>query len=151
FSVILRNPINANLTAPSLSTITIVDDERQRAGSIAGQFNFSTNFYLVTEFEGDTYSPNVIATSRNSAGCVFPTNRLIISANYRDVLGAMITVNRTGGAQGRVMVDYDTIDLFDPFCGFGVIIGTITNAFADCDYAPTHGTLVFDHLQTSTN
>src|SRR5439155_9072995 len=46
FKVILRNPLKANLEPPSSATVTIIDDERQRAGSVAGQFNFSTNVYL---------------------------------------------------------------------------------------------------------
>src|SRR5439155_23927207 len=128
FKVILRNPVNANLEPPSVATVTIIDDERQRAGSVAGQFNFSTNVYLVTEYEGATFSPFLLVSTRNNAGCISATNRMDISANYRDVLGAMVTVNRTGGSQGKIMVDYDTVDVFDPFCGLGFVFPT--NAFA---------------------
>lgn len=54
--------------------------------------------------------------------------------SQRVVPGTWITVTRTGGTDGRILVDYQTQD------------GTATNGL---DYVSTSGTLTFDDFQTS--
>src|SRR6185369_6849336 len=56
----------------------------------------------------------------------------------RSALGVLVTVVRTNGSSGRVMVDYRTVD-------------NSGTAIPNIDYFPVSGTLVFDDYQMSTN
>jgi uncharacterized delta-60 repeat protein/uncharacterized repeat protein (TIGR01451 family) len=120
----------ASLGTQNTAVVNIRDDETTDPRRPAGQFQFSSPIYNVTENE----------TTPSFWG--FP----IRTINGRNVPGALITVTRTGGSTGRVMVDYSTVDDFTTSCfntnGIGV---------ANCDYTPRRGTLVFDDFQTSTN
>ena len=110
----------AVLGAFSNAVVTIVDDETANFVSTAGEFNFSSpalfgfGGYLVTDQE----------------------SFLSAADNFRSVPGALITVIRTNGTTGRVLVDYDTED---------------ATATEFLDYTPQHGTLIFDDFQMSTN
>jgi uncharacterized delta-60 repeat protein len=127
----LFNPTGgASLGTPSSAVLTIRDDETAPFISSAGQFRFSSSSYRVTENE------TIIAP--------FETP---IPAFRRGVRGALITVSRDGGSTGRVLVDYSTVDDFSLLCGDP----TNSTAVPFCDYNPVSGTLIFDHLQTSTN
>ena len=100
------------------------------ADSAAGAFNFSSSNYTVTAFESlpGPFTPSLGV------------------ANLHDTPGALITVTRTGGARGRVMVDYATVDDFTIPCGS---TERPDAAVPNCDYIPTNGTLVFDDYQMS--
>ena len=112
------------------AVLTIIDDESAAIVSPAGEFNFSSWIdsagtglpYLVTMDETD-FTPFCYPGYFIDRG--------------RSALGALITVVRTNGSTGKVMVDYRTVDTgsADPFC----------------DYTPVSGTLVFDDFQNSTN
>ncbi|MBI5387363.1 MAG: trypsin-like serine protease [Verrucomicrobia bacterium] len=115
------------LTLGSLSNavLTIQDDETIPPPSPAGELNFSSYLdiwpYEVTENETFPYSCG-------NAG---------VPPWHRSALGALITVVRTNGNTGRVLVDYATVP-------GGTAVPYI-------DYTPTNGTLVFDDFQMSTN
>jgi uncharacterized delta-60 repeat protein/uncharacterized repeat protein (TIGR01451 family) len=125
----LRNATGADgIGCISNAVLTIIDDESLPIVSTAGEFNFSSYLqfgipYEVTENETDF-----------DLFCypVSPPDR------ERSALGALITVVRTNGSTGRVLVDYTTVDF----------AGTAVPYF---DYIPTNGTMVFDDFQMSTN
>jgi len=133
FNVTLSNPTGvASLGRIATATVTIVDDETAAIVSTAGEFNFSSYlndgaFYLASEFETFLYP--------NPPGCGAPYT--ILNPPERTADGVLITVVRTNGSTGRVLVDYSTVD--DGF------------AIPFVDYIPISGTLVFDDSQTSTN
>ncbi len=126
----LSNPTGiATLGQITNATLTIVDDETILQGSEAGEFNFSSYlnngvFYLGSEFEGNFIFP-----------CV--NQRYTFFGPERDAPGILVTVIRTNGISGRVMVDFDTPE------GGGAV--------PFVDYTPVSGTLVFDDGQMSTN
>jgi uncharacterized delta-60 repeat protein/uncharacterized repeat protein (TIGR01451 family) len=120
----------ASLGSQNTAVLTILDDETVRPRSTAGQFEFSSVDYLVTEDES----------------IIGPIPDLPIPPFRRGVRGALITVVRNGGSTGRVLVDYSTVDDPSVICN-----NTNTLAAPNCDYVPTRGTLVFDDFQTSTN
>ncbi len=109
------------------AVLTIVDDETASIASTAGEFNFSTwvanDVYMVTEDESDF-----------SKAC-YPGYFI---DRERSALGALITVVRTNGSTGRVLVDYSTVD-----------VGGTAQPFID--YEPVSGTLMFDDHQMSAN
>jgi hypothetical protein len=124
----LSNPVGVNLGFLSNAVLVIEDDETVIPPNIAGEFNYSAYFtplgaYLVTENE----------TCLLACG----DDDYIIQTPDRTVYGALVTVVRTNGNIGRVMVDYETS-----------LGGT---AIPNVDYIPVSGTLIFDHLQQSTN
>jgi len=124
----LSNPQGgAVLGCLSNAVLTIIDDDTLALPSIAGEFTFSSylNFgvpYRVTENET---TPNALC------GAFVPSLLL----PDRSAPGAIITVVRTNGSTGRVLVDFST----EPG-GF---------ALPGFHYYPTNGTLVFDDFQTS--
>lgn len=95
FTVVLSNVVGATLTANDNATVTIFDDETVPFVSPAGQFNFSADTYRVTENES---FPGPFGN--------IPANW---SLNPRLALGAVVTVTRTEGATGRVLVDCMTV------------------------------------------
>ncbi|MFM1768765.1 MAG: hypothetical protein RJA22_1294 [Verrucomicrobiota bacterium] len=120
----LSNPLGgAVLGAVSNAVLTIVDDETPPAINLSGRLEFALNFFGCTEFETQP----------------FPGGSSAFSERH-NISGALVTVNRLGGSVGRILVDYATVD--DPLFG-GAVPGL--------DYQSVSGTLVFDHLQTSTN
>jgi uncharacterized delta-60 repeat protein len=141
FGVVLTDTVNAMLNDYSLETVSIVDDETLRFASMAGEFNFSAQLYRVTENE------SIPAALFNPAGTLPSVNNL--NPNDRDPLGAVITVNRLNGSTGKVLVDYQTIDLIDPTVCNATNRGT--NAVSPCDYLPRAGTLTFLDGQTSSS
>ncbi|MDB6033881.1 MAG: hypothetical protein JWM16_4219 [Verrucomicrobiales bacterium] len=102
----------------------------------AGQFNFSASEFRVTENE----------TFPAPFGNIPPAWFL----NPKLVRGALVTVVRTGGSRGKVLVDYTTINNFALPCG-SASPSSAGLAVPNCDYYPTSGTLVFDDFQMSTN
>jgi len=129
FYIGLQNPSGASLNAFSTAGVTIVDDESLPVVSDAGQFNFSSSFYTMNALEG---------TVR-------------YGGQPEDVPGVIITVNRTGGSVGKVLVDCATVS---NVTGTNVTCFSTnrTIALPGCDYIlVTNRTLVFDNLQTSTN
>lgn len=126
----LSNPTGgATLGLLTNAVLTIVDDETSAIVSSAGEFNFSSYlndgaFYLASEFETFIYPCGDAPYT-------------ILNPPERTADGVLITVTRTNGSSGRVLVDYATVDdgLSVPFL----------------DYIPVNGTLVFDDHQMSTN
>ena len=93
--------------------LTITDDELLPKGSSAGILQFNYASYEVTGLEGDVQAD------------ISP-------------MGARITVTRTSGSDGRIMVDYSTVAIPG-----GAVVGQ--------NYGATAGTLVFDDFQTSAS
>ena len=135
FFVLLSNPTGgAVLGIASNATVTILDNETVPSPLHAGQFQFSAATYRATQYE--TYN-----------GGSHP--------GWLSAPGALITVTRTNGSTGRVMVDFSATNVFISTNIFGT--NNLTNFFAirpavpGLDYIPTNGTLVFDDFQMSTN
>lgn len=128
--LMLFNPQGgALLGCVATAVLTIEDDETLGQPNIAGEFNFSTylNFgfpYFATENET---TPNAFCGN---------TFQSIIQPD-RNAPGAIVTVVRTNGSTGKVLVDFST----EPG-GF---------ATPGVDYYPTNGTLVFDDYQNSAS
>lgn len=130
FNLTLSNPVGlAVLGRISEAVVTIEDDETIIQASQAGEFNFSSYlnnglFYLASEYESFIYpcgnAPYVI-----------------LNPPERSARGVLVTVVRTNGSSGRVLIDYETAEG-----------GT---AIPFLDYTPASGTLVFDDHQMSTN
>ncbi len=112
------------------AVLTIVDDETKTVVSEAGEFNFSA---WIDSQGLDPYYYGTMNETDFDFFC-YPGNFV---DRERSPLGMLVTVVRTNGSKGKVMVDYRTVDngLALPFC----------------DYTPVSGTLVFDEFQTSTN
>lgn len=126
----------ASLGTLTNAVVTIIDDEFVPLPEIAGEFNFST--YLTTNFNTFVgFSPFYQVTENETA--IFPCGREIKTRWIPDrtAYGAVVTVTRTKGASGRVMVDFATAEG-----------GT---AIPGLDYTPTNMTLIFDDYQMSTN
>jgi uncharacterized delta-60 repeat protein len=126
----LFNPTGvAVLGRTAQATLVIEDDETQAFLSVAGEFNFSTylnggTFFLASEYETFIYPCGNAAYT-------------VINAPDRSAPGVLVTVTRTGGSTGRVLVDYETSEG--------------GSAIPFVDYTPVDGTLVFDDHQMSTN
>lgn len=110
------------------AVLTIEDDDVVVQSNVAGEFNFSAFYntfgaYIVTENE--TF--------------IAPCGRELkqIWLPDRTAYGAIVTVVRTNGSTGRVLVDYET-------ASGGTAIPFV-------DFIPVSGTLVFDDFQMSTN
>ena len=88
----------------------------------AGVFNFSAAEYRATEREAIVQGTSSVS--------VRP--------------GVLVTVTRTMGATGRVLVDYSTDDDCALSCG-------PSRALPNDDYEPAHGTLLFDDYQMSAS
>ncbi|MGC8744193.1 MAG: Calx-beta domain-containing protein, partial [Verrucomicrobiia bacterium] len=127
FGVRLYDPQNgAILGSANTAMITIIDNEAVESPSQAGQFEFSSFTYRVTERE----------------------NTISRTDQYRSILGALVTVNRLNGSTGRIMVDYVVTN--EPISQ-PPVPGLYRPAVPYLDYIPASGTLVFDDGQTSTN
>src|SRR3954469_332554 len=117
-----RGNTNALATA-SITIALIVSVGAHAEGLPAGVFNFSAAEYRATDFES-------------------------IQWDRSDVPGLFITVTRTLGSAGRVLIDYSTDDngalAYNPTNGS-------TRALPGSDYYPVHGTLVFDDYQMSAS
>ncbi|HXG47945.1 MAG TPA: Calx-beta domain-containing protein, partial [Methylomirabilota bacterium] len=110
------------------AVVVINDDETSEIVTEAGEFNFSSYlnngiFYLATEYE-----TSIAPAAREP---------YTITGRDRTAPGVLVTVVRTNGARGRVLVDYATAP------------GGTAIPFSD--YLPVQGTMVFDDYQTSTN
>lgn len=101
--------------------------------SIAGHFEFTTNVLTVTEAES---FPGFLSGNGNFNG--YNGN------DTRDLQGAVVTIRRTGGYTGRVVVDYV---IRDNTARAGFEYGTVTNSTA----VPVAGRITFDDWQMSTN
>jgi uncharacterized repeat protein (TIGR01451 family)/uncharacterized delta-60 repeat protein len=164
----LSNPTGEVLLGGlSNSVATILDDETPPFVSPAGEFNivwpdpplqgsapppivglpFGFGFlfssfpnYVVTENETATFASGPSGTTVNQ----YPA---------RSARGAVITVQRSAPAVGRVLVDYYTTNLFVTNAIFTNIINIASNPIARpiLDYTPVSGTLVFDDYQMSAN
>ena len=122
----LSNPVGATLGASSNAVLTIVDDEATLQTNQSGTFQFTTTQFRASEYEDDRWN-----------------------FDSETITGIEITVTRTNGTMGRVLVDYYTTNnpaLTNPAGLFGV-----RAAVPNRDYLPTSGTLIFDDFQTSTN
>ncbi len=127
----LSNPSGpASLGRITNAVLTIQDDETLLQPSLAGEFIFSSYLNGGVFYTGSEYEGNFVAPAGNGQPYT------IIGAR-RDVPGVLVTVVRTNGNRGRVLVDYETVD------------GGSAIPFAD--YTPLTGTLVFDDYQMSTN
>lgn len=115
-NVALSSAVGATLVSPSTATISILDDETGPFGLSAGQLNFSSAVYTVTDREG-----------------------LVSGNNLPSYTGAMITITRSGGARGKISVDYSTV--VDPLGG----------ATTNVDYTPVSGRVTLSDYQMSTN
>jgi len=125
-NLMLSNPQGgATLGFPTNAVLTIIDDESQAIPNTSGEFNFSSAIYFVTEDE--TFPAPFFDIDERGE----------VLAPDHCAYGALITVVRTNGATGRVLVDYAT-----------VAGGT---AIAGINYNPVSGTLIFDDYQMSTN
>jgi uncharacterized delta-60 repeat protein len=122
------------------AVLVIVDDDLVVPQNISGEFNFSTyydtNIHWLTSFFGPGY---FVTENEGDADSFFSCGRQLLGVIGPDraALGALVKITRTGGAVGRVMVDWATVEG-----------GT---AIAGQDYTPTNGTAIFDDFQMSTN
>jgi uncharacterized delta-60 repeat protein len=113
------------------AVLVIEDDETLSIPATSGEFNFSSYvnnglIYQVSEFESSIFP------------CGDPPGEPYrFFGPEREVLGALVTVVRTNGSRGRVLVDYQTAEG--------------GSALPFVDYTPAQGTLVFDDFQMSTN
>ncbi len=98
------------------AVLTITDDELLPKGSDSGVLQFNYANYVVTGLEGDEG----------------------LNAGNAEDLGARITVVRTAGTAGRILVDYTTVAIPGE-----AIVGQ--NFFA------TSGTLIFNDFQSSAS
>ena len=122
----LANPVGATLAAGSNAVLTIVDDESLVQTNQSGTFQFTTTLYRASDFEDDRWP-----------------------FDSETITGIEITVTRTNGTKGRVLVDYYTTNnpaLTNRIGAFGT-----RAAVPYSDYVPTSGTLIFDDFQMSTN
>ena len=113
------------------AVLTIVDDETRAIVSTAGEFNFSS--WVDSAGTGLSYVTTMNESDFNPF--CYP---LYFIDRGRSALGVLVTVVRTNGSTGRVMVDYRTVD-------------NSGTAIPNIDYFPVSGTLVFDDYQMSTN
>ena len=128
----LSNPRNGlALGYLTNAVLTILDDETQAIVSGAGEFNFSV--WVDAAGTGLPY----LGTMNESDFDPFCYPLYFIDRG-RSALGMLITVVRTNGGSGKVLVDYRTVE------GSGT-------AIPNFDYFPVSGTLVFDDYQMSTN
>ena len=127
----LTNP-QGGLTLGYLTNavLTIVDDETRVTTSQAGEFNFSS------WIQSTGLDPFYYGTMNETDFDFWCYPGYFIDRN-RSPLGMLVTVVRTNGNQGKVLVDYETLN----------------NGFAlpFCDYTPVKGTLVFEEYQNSAS
>lgn len=109
---------NAVVGFPSFATIAILDDETGAEGLGAGVFNFSHAAYFATDSEGND----------GMGGTYLRPGQGLNPA------GAYVTITRSGGSRGRVLVDFRTVHLQT----------SISNV-----YIPTTFTVPFDDYQMS--
>lgn len=109
---------NAIVGFPSFATISILDDETGAVGLSAGAFSFSHASYFGTDSEGD-----------DGEGGTYLRN-----GDYLHPEGVYVTIVRTAGSRGRVLVDFSTVHL----------PGSSSNV-----YYPTTMTVPFDDYQMS--
>ena len=144
FNVVLSNPGGGALLGPvSAAAVTIADDETPLYANQAGTLQFSSSPY----YSNYAYYSSYYYYSANSPVVYRGTeweNSISWSMNHRSVPGVMVTVTRTNGAAGRVLVDYYTTNTLLEL-PFG------RPAVSGYDYTPISGTLVFDDFQMSTN
>ena len=99
-------------------------------------FDLFTGLPLYQTSETESQLPQGLNDSANSA--------ILTYYNY-NVPGVLVTVTRTAGSSGRVMVDYSTED--------GTSLPSLpsndVSAMANVDYVPVKGTLVFDDFEMS--
>lgn len=114
----------AVLAGVSNAVLTIVDDETPPFTSQAGEFGFSTGTFRVTENE-----------------TVPAPYSLPSSLNARSARGAIVTVTRTAGASGRVLVDVGVFS--NPARAAAAVPGV--------EFTPVTNTLVFDDYQMSAS
>lgn len=122
----------AILGCANTADLTVIDDESLSQPNVAGEFLFSSylNFgipYIATENE-TLANPFCDGNSNDRRNIVQPD---------RSAPGVIVTVVRTNGHTGRVLVDYNTEPGGSAVPGF--------------DYIPTSGTLVFDDYQMSAS
>lgn len=91
-----------------------------------GHFEFTTNAIFVNELESS------------------PLLRFNLGPESRDLIGVVVTVRRTGGFRGRMLVDYV---LADNTARAGIEYGNVTNSAL----VPVTGQVGFDDWQMSTN
>jgi uncharacterized delta-60 repeat protein/uncharacterized repeat protein (TIGR01451 family) len=128
----LSNPQGAvTLGYLTNAVLIIIDDESRAVVSTAGEFNFSS--WIDSAGFGQPYVTTMNESDFNPF--CYP---LYFIDRGRSALGVLVTVVRTNGSSGRVMVDYRTVD-------------NSGTAIPNIDYFPVSGTLVFDDYQMSTN
>ncbi|HYG25023.1 MAG TPA: Calx-beta domain-containing protein [Verrucomicrobiae bacterium] len=98
--------------------------------------DFSTGLPLYQTADTESFPPVGNDVNRNS---------VVLTYYTFNAPGVLLTVTRVGGAVGRVMVDYQTID------GTELPQLPTNNAagIAGFDYAPVSGTLIFDDFEMS--
>ena len=100
----------------------------------SGVFRFATE-----DFDQSTHLP-LYQTAQTES--VPPDENSVVSTYYTyNAPGVLVTVTRTAGSSGRVMVDYATTSLTS--------VGIDVPAVGGVDYQPVSGTLVFDDFEMS--
>ncbi|NDA66167.1 MAG: hypothetical protein EBY09_05925, partial [Verrucomicrobia bacterium] len=142
----LSNPTGGATLGLASATLTIVDDDYH-----PGSFTFTAATYLVKDtestnthyFDDNTAYDGFYGLFTGSPGTILYSNR------HHNIPGALITVTRTGGADGVVSVDFATRNSTNVISTniFSTNFFLITsNAQAGVDYVATSGTLTFmDH------
>ncbi|MEN9573244.1 MAG: hypothetical protein RL514_1099 [Verrucomicrobiota bacterium] len=141
----LSTPTGGALLGLANAVLTIVDDDYS-----AGTFTFTATNYMVkdTETVNTHYFEDSTASSIAWGTFIDSPNGILYSNRHHNIPGALITVTRSGGADGVVSVDFSTRVRTNFFnLTNGVIVGTNfffnPDAQEGVDFLPTNGTLTF--------
>lgn len=109
----------------------------------SGVFRFATE-----DFDSATQLPlyqTAQTESQPPSGTGNDANSTVLTYYQYNAPGTLVTVTRTAGSTGRVMVDYNTVDGTD----FSTLPPNDQPATAGVDYQPVSGTLIFDDYEMS--
>jgi uncharacterized delta-60 repeat protein len=148
--VVLANPVGCDWGMFSGALVSITDNEASTNANPAGVFNFATTSYIVYDYEDD------------------------ISSGPNTSYGGLLTVIRTNGSTGRVMVDYSVLVNYGvtnyisngkyypvtdssgyvpaiPYYTYYYTTNGGSTNYLEGEYYPTSGTLLFDDYQMSAS